>query len=245
MAPNTWHQKNTASIASNGIGAKTVRVDLHASPPPDNGVCIDWYWTVYDRETMQILSERYVGSTGNCGGPVDSTPDNNDELTQCAAQYEEELANFEEIAAGSAASPDGESEIDPGAGPDTAYEKPWNRDWPALTNIFPFALMSNETGTLKLTGNTDDFVWAFKDIKHAGVTPTGFIPPYMIMNITEAAHFSQSAAGMAAVFVYAVGIELTLDIVYKFNPTCVISRRGAIRMVAGHYTPHHFFRVKR
>ncbi|SKA15349.1 hypothetical protein [Sediminibacterium ginsengisoli] len=59
-------QVETTNAAKNKVNSTEKAVNVL---PPDEQPCIDWYWTVWDVDTGEILSEEYLYSTGNCVEP--------------------------------------------------------------------------------------------------------------------------------------------------------------------------------
>jgi hypothetical protein len=86
-----WRSRTTASIQTNSTAAKSIKTYLYAAP--QDGECIDWYWTIYDLYTHEIYSEVYIGSSGNCGGSFG----NNDPVPEpawCGQYTSDEIADM-------------------------------------------------------------------------------------------------------------------------------------------------------
>jgi protein-arginine kinase activator protein McsA len=216
----SWHPSITASIRTNSIETKSIKLNLAPAPPPTDGVCIDWYWTVYDLNTQQVYSEIYIGSTGACGGAGGpSTP----EMQSCQDEFSQQVSNFDN-------EKDGATEVDNSNTGFTVGEstepmtKPWSSDWTCLNAPGGWSLISHEIGEVRRI-NWNAHPWAFNSITHNEITMNGSTLPGVAVSFSKGAgQCSVTTQTMANTDVTAAGMELKFSVTYTFVGNCPVVR---------------------
>ena len=155
---STVIDKSPASFASKNLPCE--------QQPP---VCIDWYWTTYDVETGEIISEEYVGTTctipcvdgggggGGGGGPV--VPDE--------PSCQQQLDDFAD--GGTPLSTKISVEIC-GSGPNTRTKCYTWKIYTVSGGMIPMYLISKERG---VQSNLGQNIWQFDSFEHTEVSKSG------------------------------------------------------------------------
>ncbi|SKA15357.1 hypothetical protein [Sediminibacterium ginsengisoli] len=206
--------KKAKSISNTAVKISDATVNRPDRRAPEEDLCIDWYWILFDIRTGEIISEVYVFSTGNCSfgngsAFVPVSP------TSC---YDEQEADFHFEANNS-------TPLSVGIGADVmdinGITKFKNPSWKCFSGAGGgWWLVSKEIGKVKLADPLTN-TWAWVSLTHGSIVMNGSAPPGTAIDYTQGTgtpSFTPEAA-QNSLILYA-GMELDYGITYSFLSDC-------------------------